>query len=150
MATVNVEWAVAFSPVCPSKPFTLPRRHHDGDAGYDLYTSQRVHIGPGRWANVPTNLRVAPPPGTWSLIIGRSSTLSKRGLLVHPGIIDNGFRGELFANVYNPRRWRSVWIEPGERLVQLIIFNLVTPDSIITNYLPQGDRGERGFGSTGA
>lgn len=129
-------------------PHELPARHYGGDAGYDLVASRTVNIPGHGFAEIPTNVKVALPEGTWAIIVGRSSTFQKRGLFVNPGIIDNGWRGELLTLVYNFSD-KPTSVRRGERVSQLIIFNLVTPVVEEVETLPEGDRGEKGFGSTG-
>jgi len=130
------------------RPFVMPVRHYGGDAGFDLASAISVSVAPGTFARIPTNIRVALPPGTWAMIIGRSSTFYKRNLIVNPGIIDNGWTGEIFGVVYNPTARKS-YVGVGDRLIQMIVFNLVTPDLLMVDTLPERDRGEKGFGSTG-
>ena len=139
------------APVDDSKPFFIPKRSYDGDAGYDLTCVEDTVIRPGESAEIPTNLKIALPDGKWCMIIGRSSTFSKRGLLTVPGIIDNGWRGGLFAVVFNPGH-SVIKISAGERLVQMIMFGIEAVDFITCvnpDSLPSGERGTKGFGSTG-
>lgn len=136
------------APCDPTRPFFPPQRFYEGDAGYDLSASQRIVVAPGAFAQIPTNVRVALPHGTWGMVIGRSSTFYKRNLLVNTAIIDNGWTDELFGVVYNPTS-RRVYIGIKERLVQLIIFNLITPGYDLVETLPARERGSKGFGSTG-
>ena len=142
---------------CRTKELFYPlKRHFPGDCGYDLTVSRTVSIPPLGFAQVPTNIRTALPPGTWAMIVGRSSTFKVKNLIVNPGFIDNGWRGELFTVAYNPTS-RAVNCKAGERISQLILFNLTTPDleqlSAVEweEYQAQhpGDRDEQGFGSTG-
>lgn len=135
----------------PNKKFFPPVRHYEGDAGYDLTSVQMVAVHPGSFAQVPTNLIVSFPRGFWGMVIGRSSTFMKRNIIVNPGIIDNGWRGELFASVFNPGK-KIITIMPGERVCQLILFKLTTPEAeeAMEVEMGPGDRGLAGFGSTGA
>lgn len=133
----------------------MPTRAHDTDAGVDLFTSEEgMWIEPGEIVNVATAVRVALPTGCWGLLHSRSSTLRRHGLEVKTGIIDNPYRGELFAVVENKTDHR-VWVEKGTRLAQLILMRMVTSDGthplqpVEVEELPGGARGERGFGSTG-
>lgn len=130
------------------RPFVLPKRHYEGDAGFDLASAINLWVAAGTFAQVPTNVRVALPTGTWGLVVGRSSTFYRRNLIVNPGIIDNGWTGELFGVVFNPTQ-RRIYVQAGERLVQLLIFNLVVPAMEVVEELPERDRGVKGFGSTG-
>jgi dUTP pyrophosphatase len=120
------------------------------DAGLDLICSQDMLIPYGEFRDIPTGVAVELPPGTWAMIVGRSSTYRKRHLLVTTGIIDPGYRGELFAGAANLGRY-AVQIRRGERLAQLILFHNVTarhPWEWVTE-LTGSDRDVSGFGSSG-
>lgn len=128
----------------------VPYRGHQGDAGFDLYVSRPAVIEPGTFVDIHCDVAMQLPPDVWGLIIGRSSTIRKRGLLVTPGIIDSGWRGELFAGVWNLGS-EPVEVAQGERLAQFIPMPLLSDglslDLIET--LDEHDRGTNGFGSTG-
>lgn len=129
-----------------SEPAELPLRAHQDDAGLDLVISADTKVGVGEIVDVPCNIAVAIPGGYFGLIIGRSSTVRKRRLHVHPGVIDSGWRGELFACV--TALDAPVDLRVGERVAQLLV--LPTPVIAVQwGILPTGDRGESGFGSTG-
>lgn len=128
----------------------LPTRGHTNDAGLDLYVSEDVVIPPNQFVDVPTDVACAIPEGFWANLTGRSSTLRRHGLLVHTGVIDQGYRGELFAGVMNLTD-QPVTIRRGDRIAQLILVPMclcpTTPRAV--DQLPAGDRGSDGFGSTG-
>jgi dUTP pyrophosphatase len=126
-----------------------PTRHYQDDAGYDLTVSRTVTIPPGGFAQVPHAIKVALPEGTWGLVLGRSSTFYRRCLIVNPGVIDVGWRGELLASVYNPSQTRHAQVKKGDRIAQLIVISVVPSDVAGAAQLEPGSRGERGFGSTG-
>lgn len=126
----------------------MPKRMHGGDAGIDLYVSERVTVPPGKSVDIPTDVCMQMPEGVWGMIIGRSSTIRKYNLQVGIGVIDNGYRGELFINVTNHQDNEMI-IESGVRLAQFILFDLVQPDMLEVDILDEGDRGDAGFGSTG-
>lgn len=75
------------------------------------------------------------------LLIGRSSSTLK-GLIVHPGVIDPDFTGEVKILVSSPKG--ITVINPGERIAQLLIL-----PSKHDNYAPTGLQRKGGFGSTG-
>lgn len=128
----------------------LPTRGYDDDAGLDLYVAQDVEIGPHEFVDVPTGVRIDIPHGYWAFIVGRSSTLRKRGLLVNPGIIDAGWTGELFAGVQNMKD-QTIHVAAGDRLAQLILLPAaVVGLEPVWGKVPTKARGERGFGSTGS
>ncbi len=131
-------------------PAFAPTRAYEGDAGFDLYVSERTLIPYRDMADVPCGISIQLPPGTWGMIVGRSSTVRKKQLLVVQGIIDNGYRGELFCATQNLARGTQI-VERGERIAQLLLFDLVSawthPEQVAE--LDESERGEKAFGSTG-
>lgn len=134
----------------------LPSRTYAGDAGYDLYVAQDVIIPSGCYKDVPSGVRVALPPNTWARIVGRSSTMRNRGLLVNEGVIDNGWRGPLFFGVKNLGE-KAAHLIRGERIAQLIISPNLSPgyapswaSAAEFETIPHDGRGTNGFGSSGA
>ena len=129
--------------VAPSKAY--PR-----DAGWDLYTSASTTIAPQTRVDVPTGIEAALPHAFWGHILPRSSTLRKHGLQVVTAVIDSGYRGELFVQVYNPTD-ASVTVEIGARLAQLILHRTERVQWVECppGELPPGERGDSGFGSSG-
>lgn len=126
-----------------------PTRSYEGDAGFDLYCSRDMTIAPGDYIDIPTSVAVALPEGYWALVTGRSSAWRKRGLLVIDGVIDNGYRGELFSAAYNTGG-SGVVIDAGERLAQMILLPVWGGRLQQVDKLPASERGSNGFGSTGA
>jgi dUTP pyrophosphatase len=122
---------------------------YPGDCGYDLECSQDVEVPPGQFRDIPTGLRIQLPAGCWGMITGRSSTIRNRKILVVQGIIDGGYRGDVFAAVWN-LGGQTAWVKEGERLAQLILFPLITPPTLRVSELGHSSRGTEAFGSTGA
>lgn len=132
---------------------TVPSRQHDTDIGWDLTvrTDQPIRIPPGTFADIPSDLAVQLPENTWGMLTGRSSALRRHGLLVNLGVIDEGYRGELFAGVFNVSG-KQVVVENGWRLAQLIIVPRHDPPgyyALSSNLLTWSSRGGNAFGSTG-
>lgn len=125
-----------------------PSRAYPDDAGLDLAACENVTVPAGGRALVRTGLRFALPPGTWGLIVGRSSTWAKRQLFVHLGVIDAGWRGELFVSVEN-RGDDEAKVEVGERLAQYVVLPAWSGQLVETDELSPHPRGENGFGSSG-
>lgn len=127
---------------------TVPTSAYDGDAGWDLHVLEPTHIYPKRGVDVRTGVSIAIPEGFYGRIVGRSSAFRKRGLLVIEGIIDAGFRGELYSFVYNPGETIEV-LEPGDSVAQLILVPVPSVTWLEVPALPESARGVNGFGSSG-
>jgi dUTP pyrophosphatase len=129
---------------------TQPTRAYSDDAGLDLTVQGDWTIPPHQFVDVDLGCSVKAPEGYWTLLIGRSSTLRKRGLLVATGVIDTGYTGELYAGCFNLTN-EPVHIKHGERLAQLILFKNQTEQATLQQVPYHGatERGNRGFGSSG-
>lgn len=128
----------------------LPVRAHMHDAGADLRASEWHFIGSGQFATVPTGVRVSIPEGCFGLLAARSS-LCKRGLMMANGVgvIDSGYHGEIcvpFTSVFD----HGASIAKGERVAQLVFVPCEMPEFEQVDDLGHSDRGDDGFGSTGA
>lgn len=125
-------------------PLSPPR---DGDVGIDVRTVGDVYVQDGETLTIHTGVRIEPPPGYWCEITPRSS-ISARGILVHRGIIDNAYRGEIGVVLTN-LNGRPIQLKEGERIAQLVFHKLTTLDPMEVDSLNPTIRGENGFGSTG-
>ena len=130
----------------------LPAHAHPGDAGLDLSSAVEIEVGPGERALVPTGVAVAIPEGHAGLVLPRSGLASRHGLTLAnaPGLIDAGYRGEVTCAVVNLDRDRPVRIAKGDRIAQLVIVVLPEVATEWAQSLPPSQRGEGGFGSSGA
>jgi dUTP pyrophosphatase len=128
----------------------LPRRAYPGDAGIDLAACERVELGPGERALVPTGLAVAIPEGYAGYVQPRSGLAAKHGISIvnTPGLVDSGYRGELLVNLLNTDPRESFVVEPRMRIAQLVILELPEIELVEVDELPASERGVRGFGSS--
>lgn len=130
----------------------VPRNAYGNDAGWDLFVLEDTNI---MWSpskpitDVRTGIAIALPDGYFGRIIHRSSSPRKRGLQVMEGIIDAGFRGELFAGV-SPLVEPPLYVAAGESIAQLIIQEVRPVRFHEVDELPESVRGVKGFGSSGA
>lgn len=129
----------------------LPSRAHEGDAGLDLYSCETAHIGPGERWGVGTGVGVQIPEGHAGLVLPRSGLARDHGIaLVNaPGLIDSGYRGELRVLLLNTDPAETFRVEPGDRIAQLVITPIATPEPVEAPALTESARGEGGFGSSG-
>jgi len=126
-----------------------PAYAHPTDAGADLVVTEGGTLRPGEMRDFACGLAIEPPLGYFYDIRPRSSTLRKRGLLIHTGTIDNGFRGPLYVYAWNTTN-HDVTVEPGDRLAQMVLLPSVQPVIKVVEELSDSDRGTGGFGSTGS
>lgn len=131
----------------------LPHYAKPGDAGMDLTTRQTVTLAPGETKMVGTGVAVEIPQGYFGMVVPRSG-LGSRGVNISNccGIIDSGYRGEIKAALHNNQSimGKSVTVERGERICQLIIVPFATCACEEVSELSDTERGESGFGSSGA
>jgi dUTP pyrophosphatase len=130
----------------------LPGRAYSGDAGLDLAACERVELGPGERAVVPTGLAVAIPEGYAGFVQPRSGLAARRGISVvnSPGLIDSGYRGEIHVVLLNTDPEYTFVAEPGERIAQLVVLPVPEVEPVEVDELPATERGVRGFGSSRA
>ena len=128
----------------------LPEQAYAGDAGLDLATCERVELGPGERALVPTGLAVAVPDGYAGFVQPRSGLAARRGITVvnSPGLIDSGYRGEVKVVLLNTDPAESFVAEPGERIAQLVVLRVPAVEPVEVDALPESERGALGFGSS--
>jgi dUTP pyrophosphatase len=128
----------------------LPKRAYAGDAGIDLAACERIELGPGERALVPTGLAVAIPEGYAGYVQPRSGLASAHGISIvnTPGLVDSGYRGELLVNLLNTDANEAFVVEPGMRIAQLVLLEVPDVELVEVEELPASERGVRGFGSS--
>jgi dUTP pyrophosphatase len=128
----------------------VPERAYEGDAGLDLSSCERVELGPGERALVPTGLAVAIPDGYAGFVQPRSGLAARHGITIvnTPGLIDSGYRGEVKVALLNTDVDESFVVEPGMRIAQLVVLPVPDLELVVVDELPESERGVRGFGSS--
>ena len=128
----------------------VPSRAYAGDAGLDLSACERVELGPGERAVVPTGVAVAIPDGYAGFVQPRSGLAARHGISIvnSPGLVDAGYRGELRVVLLNTDRAQPFSVEPGTRIAQLVVLPVPELNVREVEDLPASERGERGFGSS--
>ena len=66
-----------------------------------------------------------------------------------PGLVDAHYRGELKVCAVNLDAKKTIHIERGERIAQLVIQKVPVVQLVEVDELDQTDRGAGGFGSSG-
>jgi dUTP pyrophosphatase len=126
-----------------------PKNEREGDAGYDVFSTENVEIDAGAIAFVRTGLRISIPKGYFALLCLRSSMVLRNLTLANcVGIIDSGFRGEIKIAMRNLNDTK-ISIQKYERVAQLIMMQHYSANFIDVATLESSDRADGGFGSTG-
>jgi dUTP pyrophosphatase len=130
----------------------VPTRAYGGDAGLDLYALDDGVLGPGERAGVRTGIAVEIPEGQAGLVLPRSGLARRHGISVvnAPGLIDAGYRGEVEVLLLNTDRSSPFSIAAGDRIAQLVIVRVQTPQVVEVDELALSERGSGGFGSSGS
>ena len=130
-----------------------PARTRAGDAGLDLACVEAFTLAPGERQVVPTGLALALPDGIAGLVVPRSGLAARHGISVvnGPGLIDPNYRGEVKVVLVNLGQERFT-AAVGDRVAQLLLVPFAAPQVTVVDELePFGDdRGDAGFGSSGA
>ncbi len=119
---------------------------HEGDAGIDLRSAERLVLQPLSRATVRCGFAVAIPEGFAGLVIPRSGLAARRGVT---GLVDSGYRGEVKVVLHNTDATEAFEIEAGDRIAQLAIVETPRIRLVAQDELDETDRGADGFGSSG-
>ncbi len=130
----------------------IPQRATPGSAGYDLCAclSAPEEILPGQTKMIPTGIAIALPEQTAAFIYARSGLATKKGIAPANcvGVVDSDYRGEIMVSLFN-HSGEAYTISPGERMAQMVIAPVLTPEVQEADELEDTVRGAGGFGSTG-
>jgi len=128
----------------------LPKKNNDTDSGYDVFCIEDKVIPAKGSAVVDVGLKFAYiPENFWIKVESRSGLGFKYGILAHPGIIDNGYRGDAGIKLYNLTD-ADYYVKAGDRIAQFVLYPLAPNFSVEFTEKPvESNRGEKGFGSSG-
>ena len=125
----------------------MPTRAHETDAGLDLYAMEKHLIPCGESVCFDTGVHVQIPAGYVGMIKSKSG-LNVRFGITSEGVIDSGYTGSIMVKLYNHGD-RFVEIEKGQKISQLVILPIITPELELVDSLEETERGNGGFGSSG-
>ncbi|KAL0391977.1 UNVERIFIED_CONTAM: Deoxyuridine 5'-triphosphate nucleotidohydrolase [Sesamum radiatum] len=131
-----------------SEKAVLPSRASPLSAGYDLSSAAETKVPARGKALIPTDLSIAVPEGTYARIAPRSGLAWKHSIDVGAGVIDADYRGPVGVILFNHSDV-DFEVKAGDRIAQLIIQKIVTPEVSEVDDLDSTVRGSGGFGSTG-
>ena len=127
-------------------------RQTSGSAGYDLHACippphEPIVLKPMDRTLIPTGIAVVIPTGCYGRIAPRSS-FAVKGTSIGAGVVDSDYRGEIKVLLFNHSSEELI-ISHENRIAQLIIEKIETPEITEVSELPKSTREGGGFGSTG-
>lgn len=125
----------------------IPERAHDTDAGLDLKSPINITVPARGSATIDTGVHIQLPPGTCGMLKSKSGLNVKHGI-TSEGVIDEGYTGSIVVKLYN-HTFDDYHVNIGDKISQLVIVPILTPELKFVDDLEGGERGDNGFGSTG-
>ena len=125
----------------------MPERAHENDAGLDIFSPKRTWVFPHNSAIIDTGVHVEIPKGYVGILKSKSGLNVKHGL-TGTGTIDAGYTGSIIVKLYNSSNQQYL-VGEGDKIIQLVIFPIETPEPVLVDHFEETERGENGFGSTG-
>ncbi len=129
---------------------TLPTRARPGDSGLDLYAVTTGAIPPRDRGLLSTGIAIELAPGYEAQVRPRSGMSTKKGVVAAFGTVDSGYRGEVKVTLINHDQVDWFHYKAGDRIAQLVVAPVTYPEPVEVAELSETDRGQGGFGSTGA
>lgn len=128
---------------------TIPTCSRPGeDLAFDLYALEDAVVQPGFVERVRTGIALE-MEGFGFLVRDRSSMAFPKGVLTCGGVIDRGYRGEMFVNLYLVGT-AAYHIHRGDKIAQIIPIRPETMVQVVeVTELSESDRGDKGYGSSG-
>jgi dUTP pyrophosphatase len=131
---------------------TLPTCARPGeDLAFDVYSLEDAELNYARVRRLRTGVALE-MEGFGFLVRDRSSMAYPKGFLTCGGVIDRGYRGEIFINLilFGTAESMEFRIRRGDKIAQLIPIRPETMVQIVeVDELSPSDRGEKGYGSSG-
>ena len=126
----------------------IPEKAHISDTGYDLWVT-RVHKELDNGVVMyGTGLAIQPPHGYYFEIVPRSSIIKSGYIQANGiGVVDQGYRGELFVPLLKVAP-NAPNLELPKKIAQLVLREINTCEFFEKKELHETKRGAGGFGST--
>jgi|TARA_B100001741_G_scaffold264557_1_gene229665 dUTP pyrophosphatase len=132
---------------------SIPTYATKGSAGLDLRAAviDKIHLRPNETLLIPTGLSIFIEDKNYAAtLLPRSGLGHKNGIVLGNlvGLIDSDYQGELMISCWN-RGKESYFIEPMERIAQMVFIRVEHPEFEIVEEFQNTERGDKGFGSSG-
>jgi dUTP pyrophosphatase len=130
----------------------LPVYAKPGDGAVDLLSRVDGVLAPaGGRLVIGSGIALALPIGTCALVLSRSGLAARHGVIVAnaPGLIDEGYRGEVMVPLINTDPTEPFEIHRGDRIAQLLVLSIDAIRWNVVEQLSDTERGAGGLGHTG-
>ncbi|OGD67288.1 deoxyuridine 5'-triphosphate nucleotidohydrolase [Candidatus Campbellbacteria bacterium RIFOXYC2_FULL_35_25] len=131
-----------------SEDAVVPNYAKAGDAGFDIYSSVDEAITPGEMKRISAGIKMEIPDGYVGLVWDKSGVAFNNGVKTMAGVIDSGYRGEILIVLKNLSE-KTFEIKKGQKIAQMLIQKIESPEIEVADSLGETERGDGGFGSTG-
>lgn len=125
----------------------MPTRAYGASVGYDLYAMEGQVVSAKESANFNTGVHIELPPNTAGILISKSGLNANHGI-TSTGLIDPEYVGEIRVTLHNHSGY-DYTVEAGDKISQLLIVPVLTPELELVDSLEETERGTKGFGSSG-
>ena len=125
----------------------MPTRAYPTDAGLDLYAKEDAIVDAKDSCTFDTGVHIEIPEGYVGFLKSKSGLNVKHGI-TSEGVIDAGYTGSIVVKLYNNSGY-EYRVKAGDKISQLVILPIITPEIEVVDSLGKTARGNKGFGSTG-
>lgn len=125
----------------------MPTRAHKTDAGLDLYAVCNQEVPAYGSAEFDTGVHIEIPEGYVGDVKSKSGLMMKHNITTD-GTVDCGYTGSIRVKLFNHSPIRFD-VKAGQKIAQLVIKKIITPELELVDELETTERGNGGFGSTG-
>lgn len=137
----------------------MPTRAHETDAGLDIYARESQIVPARGSAKFDTGVHVELPmvylntgffPEAFKTVgfLKSKSGLNVNHGITSEGVIDVGYTGSIVVKLYNNSDEDYI-VNAGDKISQLVILPIITPELELVDSLEDTERGNNGFGSSG-
>jgi len=125
----------------------MPSKAHDTDGGYDFYTPFEFTLPARGSARIDTGVHFVIPKGWGGLVVSKSG-LNTNYDIESTGYVDGLYTGSVVIKLQSHMD-REYHFNKGDKVSQMIILPVPEVTLNMIDELPETERGNRGFGSTG-
>ncbi len=129
----------------------IPKKAHETDAGFDLFSDEEVVIKPHQTVLIKTGLAIqlTPPEGwnAYALIKDTSGNAYKLKLSAKAGVVDIEYTGNVGVVIRNNNMFKKILIKKGAKIAQLV--PTLIPFTEETSWVEKKTaRGDKGYGAS--